>query len=45
MIDDENMKDILYEYGLEEEERVTMDTYFIIVAKYKRDQTFLHGKL
>ncbi len=45
MISNEKLKDIIYEFGLEEEERVTMEKFFIIVANYKRDQTLMHGDL
>lgn len=39
------IEDLIYENGLEEAKEISMDLYFIFVARYHRDQTIVDGKL
>ena len=37
------IEDLIYENGLEEAKEISMDLYFIFVARYHRDQTIVDG--
>lgn len=45
IISNGQIEDLIYENSLEEAKEISMDMYFILVARYHRDQTISDGKL